>query len=70
LRCEAYAKSYELKHVVVKMPKVVEDRAKAMIGKGMPKPMAYAISTAAAQKAGKMAKAKKPAGKAKPQMKK
>lgn len=52
------------------MPKVLEDRVKSLMGKGMPKAKAYAIGTSSLQKEGKMAKAKKPAGKAKPKMKK
>jgi hypothetical protein len=43
------------------MPKVLEDRVKALMGKGMPEAKAYAIGTASLQKQGKLpvAKAKK-----------
>lgn len=41
------------------MPKVLEDRVKSMMAKGMPKAKAYAIGTAALQKEGKMPVAKK-----------
>lgn len=48
------------------MPKILEDRVKALMGKGMPEAKAYAIGTSSLQKAGKLPMAKKAA---KPKMK-